>query len=247
VIDTMSRRFITETGMEVPAVSSEQMRELDRIAMEETGPNLYQMMENAGRNLATFIIDLLGTEWQKQTILFLAGSGGNGGGGICAARHLVNHGGNIVLCTPPSDMLSGVTLFQHKVFTATPGREISPDKLPGIGADVIVDAIIGYGLKAAPRGLAADLIEWTNNTKLPIVSLDVPSGVDATSGETPGVAINATYTVTLALPKTGLPDAAADELYLADIGIPEKAFRLFGINYKNPFKGEYVIPLTFSL
>lgn len=223
------------------------MRELDRIAMEETGPNLYQMMENAGRNLATFIIDLLGAEWQKQTILFLAGSRGNGGGDICAARHLANHGGNAVVCTPPSDMLSGVTLFQHKVFTATSGREISPDKLPGIGADVIVDAIIGYGLKSAPRGLAADLIDWTNNTKLPVVSLDIPSGVDATSGKTPGVAINATYTVTLALPKTGLPDSAADELNLADIGIPEIAYRLSGIeNYLNPFTDKYIIPITMS-
>jgi NAD(P)H-hydrate epimerase len=247
VINTKNRRFITETGVEVPAVSSEQMKELDRIAMEETGPNLYQMMENAGRNLGLFIIDLLGRDWQNQTILILAGSGGNGGGGICAARHLANHGGKVFLCTPPSDMLSGVTLFQHKVFTATSGREISPDKLPGIGADIIVDAIIGYGLKSAPRGLAGDLIEWTNNTKLPVVSLDVPSGVDATTGDTPGFAVNAAYTVTLALPKTGLATNSAGTLHLADIGIPEKAFRLLGVKpYVNPFLGEYVIPISSS-
>jgi NAD(P)H-hydrate epimerase len=175
----MNHRFITETGLEIPGASSEQMKEIDRIAMEETGPNLYQMMENAGRNLTLFITELLGSEWQNRTILILAGSGGNGGGGICAARHLANHSGNVVLCAPPSNMLGHIALFQHKIFTATPGREVSPDKLPEIGAEVIVDAIIGYGLKSAPHGMAAELIEWTNNTKRLVVSLDIPSGVDA--------------------------------------------------------------------
>jgi NAD(P)H-hydrate epimerase len=243
----MNHRFITETGLEIPGASSEQMKEIDRIAMEETGPNLYQMMENAGRNLTLFITELLGSEWQNRTILILAGSGGNGGGGICAARHLANHSGNVVLCAPPSNMLGHIALFQHKIFTATPGREVSPDKLPEIGAEVIVDAIIGYGLKSAPHGMAAELIEWTNNTKRLVVSLDIPSGVDATSGETPGVAIEATHTVTLALPKTGLTVPHAGTLFLADIGIPEKTFRLSGFeNYVSPFLGKYIVPLKVS-
>ena len=80
-------RFVTEHGVDVPAVDSDQMREVDRIAVEETGPNLYQMMENAGRNLASLAIEVLGKAWSEARILVLAGSGGNGGGGICAARH----------------------------------------------------------------------------------------------------------------------------------------------------------------
>jgi NAD(P)H-hydrate epimerase len=246
MIDTMKYHCKTDMGLEVTAVTAEQMKELDRIAIEETGPNLYQMMENAGRNLASFIIDILGIKWRDRTILILAGSGGNGGGGICAARHLANQGGKVILCSPPPDMLSGVTLFQHKVFTATSGRETLPDELPEIGADIIIDAIIGYGLKSAPRERAAALIDWTNNAKLPVVSLDVPSGVDATSGETPGIAINAAYTVTLALPKTGLAGKHSGSLYLADIGIPEKAFRQLGVNYKNPYNGRYIVPFTFE-
>ncbi len=82
--------FYSHEGIAVPAVTTEQMIEIDRIAMEETGPNLWQMMENAGRNLALFTIECLGVNWRKAKIAILAGTGGNGGGGICAARHLAN-------------------------------------------------------------------------------------------------------------------------------------------------------------
>jgi NAD(P)H-hydrate epimerase len=75
-------RFFTHAGIEVPAVTADQMREVDRIAMEETGPNLFQMMENAGRNLALLAIEVLGRGWEKARIITLAGGGGNGGGGI---------------------------------------------------------------------------------------------------------------------------------------------------------------------
>jgi NAD(P)H-hydrate epimerase len=71
-----SPHFFTESGIEVPAVTAEQAREVDRVAMEETGPNLYQMMENAGRNFALLAIELLGTDWERAKILVLAGSGG---------------------------------------------------------------------------------------------------------------------------------------------------------------------------
>ncbi len=82
--------WITDTGVKVPAVTEAQMREIDHIAVEETGPNLFQMMENAGRNLALAAIGMLGDAWQDARVLVMAGSGGNGGGGICAARHLAN-------------------------------------------------------------------------------------------------------------------------------------------------------------
>ena len=78
----MVNEFITKDGLTVPAITREQMIEVDRIAVEETSPNLFQMMENAGRNLALQTIDLLGKNWQKAQIIILAGTGGNGGGGI---------------------------------------------------------------------------------------------------------------------------------------------------------------------
>ena len=90
--------------------------------------------------------------------------------------------------------------------------------------DLIIDGIIGYSLAGAPRGGAAKLIRWANQQNVPILSLDVPSGIDPNTGETFEPAIRATATMTLALPKSGLATAAArdavGELYLADIGVP---------------------------
>src|SRR6516165_4151568 len=104
----MNGRFVTPNGVEVPAVDAVQMRDVDRIAVEETGPNLFQMMENAGRNLAQLAIDVLADRWQDAKILVLSGSGGNGGGGICAARHLANHNARVTLCLADPSKLQGV-------------------------------------------------------------------------------------------------------------------------------------------
>src|SRR6516225_7447200 len=122
---TLTRTNIrfTASGMEVPAVTAEQMREVDRVAMQETGPNLFQMMENAGRNLAALSMELLGNGWQQASYLVLAGSGGNGGGGICAARHLANHGCRVSLCLADPEHLGEVPAFQYEVFRSTSGKE----------------------------------------------------------------------------------------------------------------------------
>jgi NAD(P)H-hydrate epimerase len=226
--------FISETGIEVPAVTASEMREVDSIAMEETGPNLFQMMENAGRNLAMLAIELLGSDWGRASIVVLAGRGGNGGGGICAARHLANRGVNVKLCLAEPGRLADVAAFQRKIFHATSGEEINAVNLPE-RADLILDALIGYGLKSAPSGLIASLIHWANRTGAPILSLDVPSGLNATTGDTPGEWIRARWTLTLALPKTGLLPEKTGELFLADIGIPEGAYRKLGLNYIAPF------------
>jgi len=71
--------FVTDAGVTVPAVTTDQMREVDRVAIEEVGPNLYQMMENAGRNLALTVLETLGANWTSTPITVLAGTGGNGG------------------------------------------------------------------------------------------------------------------------------------------------------------------------
>jgi NAD(P)H-hydrate epimerase len=93
----MLLRYVTDSGMQVPAVAADGMREIDRSAIEETGPNLFQMMENAGRNLALQAIEVIGPAWRERHVVLLAGAGGNGGGGICAARHLANRGADVAL------------------------------------------------------------------------------------------------------------------------------------------------------
>ena len=237
-------RFVTGSGVDVPAVTTDQMRELDRIAMEETGPNLFQMMENAGRSLAQVAIDMLGRGWQAARIVVLAGPGGNGGGGICAARHLANHRGRVALGLSDPNRLREVPAVQRKIFRQTQGQEIEGPRIAGQRPDLVVDALIGYSLKGAPVGTAADLIRWANGTGAPILALDVPSGIDSTTGEAPGEAIKPRRTVTLALPKTGLFRADTGDLFLADIGIPEGTYRRVAAAYIPPFEDRFWVSLT---
>jgi NAD(P)H-hydrate epimerase len=213
---TSTIRFMTEQAVDVPAVDSAQMREVDRIAVDETGPNLYQMMENAGRNLALLAIQLLDEGWQQAKVLVLAGSGGNGGGGICAARHLANRNVKVAVCLAEPATLRGVPEFQRKILHSTSAEEISLDQIKDQQPDLVLDALIGYGLNAAPTGRVAELIASTTSYRAPVLSLDVPSGVDATSGQTPGVFVSPRWTLTLALPKTGLLPRLTGELYLGD-------------------------------
>lgn len=236
-------RFYAPAGIEIPAVTAAQMREVDRIAIEETGPNLFQMMENAGRSLASLTIERLGNGWQKANIIVLAGSGGNGGGGICAARHLGNRHARVRLCLVKPERLAEVAAFQRKIFGFSRGEEVDYVSLRGQSVDLIVDALLGYGLSSAPQGAIKECIQWANQARAPIVSLDMPSGVDSTSGETPGEFIVPTWTLTLALPKTGLLNAKTGELFLADIGMPREAFKRIKVTYTSPFGSDFVIAL----
>jgi NAD(P)H-hydrate epimerase len=236
-------RFFTESAIEIPALTAEQMREVDRVAMEETGPNLYQMMENAGRNFALLAIELLGKDWERAKVLVLAGPGGNGGGGICAARHLANRRLDVRLCLADLAGLREVAAFQRKVFQSTGGKEIDVRKIREEAPDLILDALIGYGLKAAPDCPVLDLIRWANGTGVPILALDVPSGVNATTGQAPGEFIKARWTMTLALPKTGLWRETTGDLFLADIGIPEGTYRRLRIPSTAPFGSRFWVPL----
>lgn len=215
-------RFLTIDGVEAPAVTAKQMREIDRIAIEETGPNLYQMMENAGRSLALEVLRRIGA---SQSVVVLAGTGGNGGGGICAARHLANRGIEVDLAIIDEVGIDDVAGQQLRVYRSTPGRTVGPGEAMSTNPGLIVDALIGYSLSGAVRGHARELIDWANGAGSPILSLDVPSGVDATTGSAEGAHIAADWTLTLALPKTGLDVEAAGDLMLADIGIPAQTYR----------------------
>src|SRR5262249_12276899 len=104
--------------------------------------------------------------------------------------------------------------------------------------------LIGYSLQAAPRGVFAELIEWANGSKAPILALDVPSGVDSTTGETPGAFIQARWTMTPRLPKTGLVPERTGDLVPADIGIPEKTYRRLGVTYAPPCGPRFRVPLV---
>ena len=99
-------------------------------------------------------------------------------------------------------------------------------------------------MDSAPWGKAAALIRWANESEAPILSLDVPSGVNATTGETPGEYIRPRWTIALALPKTGLLPKMTGSLYLADLGIPPKVFQAINLRYTNPFGRDFWVSLA---
>lgn len=236
-------QFKTKTGIVVPSVTMEQMIEIDRVAMAETGPNLFQMMENAGRNLAELTIETLGKNWKKQNIVVLAGTGGNGGGGICAARHLANHGANLKVCVTEPEKLKDVTAYQLHILKSTNAKIISIKELKNENPDLIIDAIIGYSLSGEPKGKSLELIKWASQQLGIKISLDIPSGINSTTGETAIHHIKPDITMTLALPKTGLLPSVTGELYLADIGIPNKVFEKLKLDYQSPFKEKFYVKL----
>lgn len=238
------RYFIAESGVRVPAISREKMIEVDRIAMEGFGPNLLQMMENAGRNLAELTIRLAGNEWENKEIVVLAGKGNNGGGGICAGRHLLIHGAKVKLVLGDENNLGEVPAFQKNIYEAAGGKTYRPREMIELKPGIILDSIIGYNLKGAPIGISLDMINWANSTSAKIISLDIPSGVDSNTGETPGEFINAYATLTLALPKLGLVPGKTGKLFLADIGIPKKVYDKIGIDYISPFRSNYIVEIT---
>jgi NAD(P)H-hydrate epimerase len=221
--------------VELPALSAEQMREVDRLMVEVYHIELIQMMENAGRNLAGLARRLLDGDIEDRPIVVLAGRGNNGGGGLVAARHLLNWGAwvQILLTHRPAEF-QGVPAHQLQILEsmgmplawAEEGWELPP-------TDLVIDAVIGYGLRGEPRGAAADLIRLANSSLAPILSLDVPSGLDATRGRPGTPCVHAAATMTLALPKSGLLTAEAStargDLYLADISVPPQLYDHLGL------------------
>ncbi|MFC7157266.1 NAD(P)H-hydrate epimerase [Halomarina halobia] len=229
--------YRTAGGMPVTAVTADEMREVDRVATEEVGLGLLQMMENAGRNLASAV-----RATGADGAVVLAGDGGNGGGGLACARHLANRdvAVEVVLDRPPA-ALDGAAARQHRVVDAmgVPVRE-GPAGPPE--TDAVVDAVIGYGLSGAVRGIARDLVEACGGTDARVVSLDVPSGLDATTGESTGPVVDPAEVITLALPKTGLRGVDCP-VTLADIGIPRTVYRRLDVPYDPPFDDAYLVPL----
>jgi NAD(P)H-hydrate epimerase len=223
------------------------MGEVDRLAVEQFGLGLLQMMENAGRNLAGNALEMLGGEGR---VTVLAGAGGNGGGGLCCARHLHNRGLNVSLVLDREvATLGDAARAQLKVLQAAGLAPIAPGgTAQAIGqADLVVDALIGYSLRGAPRGRASQLIELCNERAARVLALDVPSGLDATSGLAPGAVVRAERTLTLALPKTGLataPEAVVGALYLADIGIPPEVYGRLGLAAGAIFGDRYWLRLV---
>jgi NAD(P)H-hydrate epimerase len=214
-----------------PTATAAEMARADRVASEELGVPLVALMENAGRQIAAVARLLLGGVAGRR-IVALVGRGNNGGDALCAARHLYGWGADarVVVCGDPA-ALRELPAVQARALEAIGVRVArfapdGPDELDG--AELLLDGLLGYSASGAPRDDVADCIRLADRSRVPILAIDLPSGLDPDTGVPRGVAIRAACTVTLALPKRGLlaPEAAplVGALVLADIGIPAAAY-----------------------
>jgi NAD(P)H-hydrate epimerase len=238
-------RWPTVPCGEIPVLSADQMREVDRIMVEEIGIDLTKMMEHAGRSLAEVARGEAGWKSSLSTVV-LAGGGNNGGGGLVAARNLHNWGARVtVVLDRSADAIRGVPREQLGILERI-GVEIAEQ--PPEDTGVVVDALIGYGVRGDPVGRTADLIRWANAVDRPVISLDGPSGLDLTTGLPGNPSVRASVTVTLALPKRGLLSETArgfvGRVLVADIGVPPEVYEKIGLEVINPFVSASILALA---
>ena len=237
-------------------VTAAEMAEIDRLATEDFGIDLLQMMEQAGSHLAELVRTELGGDLRGRRIIVAVGPGNNGGGGLAAARHLANRGASVrVILARPVNRLSDAgrhqlaTLLEMSIECCVAIYDVPDDELDREleSADAVVDAILGYRATGMPHDGVLWLVDRVARASSPVISLDLPSGIDADSGRAPGAAVTAVATLTLALPKYGLLHgegrSRAGRVYLADIGLPAALYRKLGLEPGTPFADGRIVRL----
>jgi len=213
-------------------VTAEEMRRIDDITIREFQVDVLMLMENAGRATATMARQMLQGITIGKRVACLVGGGNNGGDAMVATRHLANWGADVeAIVGTTKERMKSVPIAQLHILEKMGIPTLLTDYTLG-DYDLLIDGLIGYGLEGNPRDRVAMMIKDANVSGRPILALDVPSGMNATSGRAYDPCIKATTTLTLALPKTGFlaPTASpyVGDLYLADIAIPRKVYQSFG-------------------
>ena len=206
----------------VPLPDAETMRAVDRWAIDERGVSGLELMERAGAGVARAVEQLA----PDGPVTVVCGKGNNGGDGLVVAR-LLRHAGRpvTVVCLAPAEEHTGDALANLQRLPGDPPVQLSEAAWAGQAA--LVDAVLGTGFQGVPRDAAAAAIDALNRADASVVSVDVPSGVDASTGVVSGAAVHAALTVTFHAAKPGLwirpGKAHAGVVQTLDIGIPRGA------------------------
>jgi ADP-dependent NAD(P)H-hydrate dehydratase / NAD(P)H-hydrate epimerase len=223
----------------IPVLSREQIRKLDAHAIESCKVPSLELMENAGRGASDVIVRELAQVDVKRPIVIVCGAGNNGGDGYVVARRLQLLGKEVrVFSTSPTAKLRGDARANHDAWVGLGGVVVEitgaePELAAALdGAGAVVDALLGTGLDRDVSGPLAEVIERINCASVPRFALDIPSGLDADTGQVLGAAIRASHTITFAHPKLGLLTTSGAEragrLHVADIGVPAALVQAVG-------------------
>jgi NAD(P)H-hydrate epimerase len=212
----------------VRPLTREQAREIDRIAMEELSIPGIVLMENAARGAAESLIRRF--PGLGGTVAVVCGPGNNGGDGFAAARHLANAGLHvrIHLVAPPDGFREGSDAATNLAIVRAMGLPVLANVELG-GAAIVVDAIFGTGLSRAVREPYRAAIAAVRAARARVVAIDLPSGLDADTGRTLGIAVRADLTATMVAPKVGFTlgdgPSLVGEVVVVDIGVPPAVVR----------------------
>ena len=225
-----------DSSAELGDLTSEQVAQLDAAALE-CGISTLQLMEVAGWQVARCAWQHLGN--RPAGIGVVAGYGNNGGDGLVAARHLATWGCDVRAVVVAEDSRVRGVVLEHVVAARACGIDVCVDADPAATADLVagaalvIDALLGTGLRSAPRDPQASAIRAISSASRPVLSVAVPSGLDATSGDAFDPCVRATLTCTLTAMKHGLRSGAASAfagaVWVADIGMPAAAWRKVGL------------------
>ena len=215
-------------------MSRAEVRAIDSWAINELGIPGVVLMENAGRSCAELIKEKLAGVHGSKVCIF-CGTGNNGGDGYVIARHLLNSGFNVtvVICGDRGKIKGDAKInldildrLNHPIeqFSLENGDIAGQVRPCAAGADMLVDALFGTGLKGQLSDAYKQLIESINSRNCPVLAVDIPSGLDCDTGEPLGAAIKADYTVTFVAVKKGFTSGdKADQytggIFVASIGV----------------------------
>ncbi|KAJ5620282.1 hypothetical protein N7510_004266 [Penicillium lagena] len=264
---------LTTTNRSCPTVSPLQTLEVEQIAVAEFSLTEDLITENAGRGIAEAAVALLSNDAAAPTMLILTGNHRTGARAVSAARHLRNRGHRVTLCMlgleHENELLESCRK-QLDIFRKIGGRVLKWEELSGrlstseVDPDLVIDALFGMhvafdDLRNDDQAVAFEMISWMNRDSANILSVDVPSGLSATTGEVTMVegsplCVNATSVVCLGAPKTGILSASLSgeelswSLAVADIGIPQIVWRKYGTRRRHgiDFGNRWVVPLRFQ-
>jgi len=229
-------------------VTSESMRAIDSECINNVGIPGLKLMENAGVGTARFIEREM-KPLAGRRITVVCGKGNNGGDGFVIARELGSRGASVgVYLAGHRDDVAGDArvnldrLGREAVVELTDGRSIGGLVQAMTTSDLVVDAVFGTGFEGVPRGLSGTVIGQINLSARPVLAVDVPSGLNATTGVAEGECVRATWTCTMGLPKTGFylhPGKAwVGEVHVVDIGVPPSVIEAIGLKENVLLPGE---------
>ncbi|KAF7730714.1 enhancer of mRNA decapping [Apophysomyces ossiformis] len=258
-------------GIRCPVVTPDQMRRVEDICATETGPNQKMMVENAGHGASMMALKAIGGHRRIQPdnhnaaplVVILAGNNSAGSYSLAAARHLANRACQVIvfLACGKSTFIREDVAEQKRCAEYAGARFVaSIDELPQqytMPVDLIIDALMGCQTTLKDlrsnhdtRQLVWDAMDWANNNKAPVLSLDFPSGVNGVDGHPFHVMhyIRPKWTLCFGAPKQGCTSReVTGELFLADMGIPAISWKSVGISRNNiPWGAEFVLALEYG-